>query len=1288
MNKRKTVFFYVAIVYIATAFAPLLFAAGEDRYYGDQWALLDLKQVMTAAATITTATHRNCDEVVIDGKLRQAYHPDGTAESQYENFTKILTDKGKLNNHIFNCRFSLPYIEVKVVCLDVIKSNGKIIPVNIVTNSRENIDSRQMQSNIYDPNHRVLRVNIPDLEVGDIVHSVIHYTTIRPYIPGEFADDYLLEGTALIRHFSLEIQAPKERPLKHIVLKNEVPKTITYLTSAGQAGSTIYHWEITNVPRMVDEPAMPSYNEVLQHLRVSTIPDWQTISRWAWEINQPHLKAITPEMQTTVNQLTSGAMTEMEKIKALFYYVSKQIRYMGVTPEQDRPGFEPHDVKLTFTKKYGVCRDKAALLVAMLQMAGLEAYPVLTNVGAKVNPEVPALAFNHAIVAVILKNGEELLLDPTNENTLELLPIYENNQNYLICRPSGAELKTIPITPADANMLKIKTTGIMTGSGGLRVKSELSFDGINDNHFRNMFARKNPDELRVYFEQNLRGIIPGAHLTQVRLTPANMLDMSAPLRAEIIFNIDSVAVLGNEKAVIDVPWTGTRFGIVNSILENTSLAQRKFPLKTGVTCGIREEISIKLPDNFTNPLSIPSFIPVVNPYLSYNRYCVLREQTLECFQEFKLNVVEFTPSEYLNLKKLLQEQAYAERKKPIFTAVQPSTKAKTDATGSPKRKTPKSANVKILTDQRTLVVKNVDAAILKVSYKKQILSYSGKKREAEVKIPYNPATQEVKLITATVTSETGEIQQVEPGEIHRMDADWNASAKRYNGGKIFVVNLPGVEIGSVINVEYEISMRGRQYISGFEPFQSSEELSQKSLRIIAPNDIKISHWLSGPVGAVKRELHSAGANQEILWQTGSVAPLPAETNLPPDWTFKRGVAYFIGNPKIYLKMAGQTMIERAMHSQKSQKTALELAKHTRTKLEAVKVIRDYIVKSVRLSGPAFTDLPLNQLSDADTTLTDGYGHQADRAILFYAMLKAIGLKPEFVLASNLPPVAEISKIVRSFPLPDHFYVPLVRVVIKNETYYLNDTDQYAWLGTTPHTGKMVIILPSLAYETIQPAQNGHEEDVTTYSIALQDNGRAKIKVKKQYYGMAFAEKNRLITAQKGKNNRLAQGYQYYQKAVSAISQGALPAGDLVYNFKTHPGTEEFTVDIDNFGVIDGSYFYFNLPFIPKLLATAMDERTLPFYIGKANKQTIRVAIDLPESYRHVDIIPQNQNFTAPAGAGIVKITTEHTGNQLLITYQLQSQPAMLTPADYSVLQAFETFLESQACRMILLESGK
>ena len=41
----------------------------------------------------------------------------------------------------------------------------------------------------------------------------------------------------------------------------------------------------------------------------------------------------------------------------------------------------------------------------------------------------------------------------------------------------------------------------------------------------------------------------------------------------------------------------------------------------------------------------------------------------------------------------------------------------------------------------------------------------------------------------------------------------------------------------------------------------------------------------------------------------------------------------------------------------------------------------------------------------------------DRAILLHAMLSAAGFEPEFVLASDLPPIAGITNVALAFPLP-------------------------------------------------------------------------------------------------------------------------------------------------------------------------------------------------------------------------------------------------------------------------------
>ena len=166
----------------------------------------------------------------------------------------------------------------------------------------------------------------------------------------------------------------------------------------------------------------------------------------------------------------------------------------------------------------------------------------------------------------------------------------------------------------------------------------------------------------------------------------------------------------------------------------------------------------------------------------------------------------------------------------------------------------------------------------------------------------------------------------------------------------------------------------------------------------------------------------------------------------------------------------------------------------KTKLDAARAIRDFIAKNIRQAGPSFTDLPLRELSDADTTLADGYGDAADRAILFHAMLAAAGFQPEFVMASGLPPVAGINNVAKSFPLPDDFQTPLVRIRVGGDDYYLNDGNQYSQLGTTAFDDKLGIALASQKLETIRAAKNCGNKTETDYAVSLADDGKARIKI--------------------------------------------------------------------------------------------------------------------------------------------------------------------------------------------------
>ncbi len=1252
--------------------------AATNDYSGPLWAFEDPAKILAAAADITTDQYPDSDSATVEQRMVRQYQPDGTAEAQDETFLKVLTEKGRRDNRTLTLGFTFPYSTVDVVKLEVIKPDGTVTPVDVAANSKETIDDSQMDMNIYDPNNKLLQVNLPKVEIGEVIHSIIRTTTVRAYIQDQYSELNLFEGSGYTRHISYEVHAPAERPLKCIQLRDGIPGTVTYAAETNATGGVTHHWEVNNVPRMFDEPSMPPYENVLQRLLVSTLPDWPAVSQWYWNLSKAHLEATSPELKNEVAKLTLGITNDLDKIHAIFYYVSGNIRYMGLTPEKDRPGFEPHDVKLTFEKNYGVCRDKAALLVAMLRAAGLNAYPVLINVGGKLDPEVPSPDFNHAIACVESSPGNYTLMDPTDENTRDLLPAHDCNRSYLVCRPEGEQLLVSPVQSADRHLMQIKTTGELGADGRLLANSELWFAGVNDDAYRNAFVKMKPDDIQRFFENRLKLSVPGAKLISLKLTPENLLDKSEPVHAALEFSAEGLTADGQGKAIVTVPWIGSGFGVVNFILRDTGLEKRKYPLQISATCGLQEEVELKLSDGFGGAVSLPECPPVANECLSLQKTFTCTNQTLVCARELKLKTLEFSPAQYLQLKQTLKEMQYDSRKSPILALANPPAVAAADTTAAVGNPVVNS-DALILEATKSLTVSAAHTAVYRVEYAKRILSYNGKKREAELKIEYNPACQDAKLIHAVTISPAGQREEISAGEMNVMDAGWNGSAKRYTGGKILVANLPDVTIGSVIQVEFEISNKASQpFLAGFESFQLPDELAHKSFTLTAPNKVKVQRLISGPTNSLNADDAVAAGKHVYRWQVDNVPALPAENLLPPDWTYGAGVGYFIGDAKDYYRKLNQALLDRAKQHTQAAVLGRQLTAKAANQLDALKAIRDFVAKSIRLAGPSFTELPLSELSDADTTLADGYGHLADRAILFHALLKAAGFKPEFVLASDLPPLTGIAGVVKTFPLPQEFQYPLVRVVVAGQTYYLNDTDQYSELGATAHDGRLGLVLASRDYTEIHAAKDCGNATKTFYTLSVTDRGQTRVGVTRYYYGDGYGTKNHYFSELPPEERR-----RYFQETVSQVAQGARPVGDLTTKFDTYPGLESYTVDVDNYAVVDGNYLYFDLPFTASLFPVGEDHRVLPLYLSEGTQDTIRAEINLPADYQKIVIAPATRELTTPGGTA--KITSTATADQCVITEQLTTTPAIINPADYPALLQVESALHRKSAKVFLLE---
>ncbi len=1245
----KNIYFrrFVPAMILFAIFADVAFSLNKEL------PLLEMKKVVSSSAEVTREKYPDADYVLLDEYEYVEYSPDGNNESLDENFMKVMTEKGRRELSSRSISFNTTYEEVEVKALEIIKPDSTVVPVNVKEQSQEMVNSGQMGMNIYDPSQKILRVNIPGLEVGDIVRFVLRQKEIKTRVPNTWSDSYGMEGSCPIIDYTVEISAPEDLPLMHKVIRDKIEGTVRE-ESSESGGRKIHKWLVRNVPQVFPEPSMPDYNTVIQRLLVSTISDWSFVSKWYWNLCLPHLEKITPEIKDKVKELTQGPLDDKKKIEAIFYFVSQKIRYMGLTTEKESPGYEPHDVNTTFEKKYGVCRDKASLLVAMLREAGFKAYPVLIMAGTIKDPDVPNPYFNHAVACVESKDGSYMLMDPTDENTKELLPAYLCDKSYLVAKPEGDVLRTSPIIPADENLMKIDTKASVNASGIMLVETEIKFDGINDNSFRGYFAKMNPEKRTKVFEGIVKSVLPSATLLEVDLKPEKMDDMSIPLSARIKYISDDVMTEGGGSTILELPWIGARVGMVNYVIGQTGLEKRKYPFVTEIACGTVEKMEIALGNDTGFTAELPDYTNIDNDMFQWKRNISMDGKTLKCESVIKLKVVEFSPKQYLELKNLLKTMEIDGRKKPILDTTDPfSPKAAKDS---------EMNEIMLLGDSRKYEIAKEGTLKVTSVVKEKILTYAGKKKNSELKLSYNPVWDDVKLEYAKVTLPDGTMKEISPQEINIMDQSWVASAPRYPAGKILVASLPGVDVNSVIEYKVVQEMRKRPFVSFFEFFKNFNPEKEKTVTLKYPDDMK--HLLK-EFNLNGTGIETKKGNGEYAWSVKDVLPLKRESNMPPLQVFVPSVLFSNGNWAEFCSTVKKTLLKAADAQPKTVEKALELAKSAKDKTEKIRNIRDFVAVAIRGAGPGFCDMPMECITPSDKTLSDGYGNGADKAVLLYSMLKADGIESEFVLASEMPPMEIFQKNIAACPVFGAFSNVIVK--IKGEDIYLNDTNEYAVIGSTAHDGYIGLFLDSAEIREIRAAEGKSDKAEVKIDIKVDEKGDALVTREIKYYGNAYAAFNQQFSEITPEDRK-----RYFQEACAQMSQSATPAEELFINNKNYPGTQRISVNIKMFATIDGNnmYFYTNNP-LGLLGGNPPDKRENPYYISGKTRSSTTKTITVPG--KNVVIFPHTEKYvldslfegveSSPAMFRINSSSSMSAGKTTFkITYDASIDPCIV-PAD-------------------------
>lgn len=1199
---------------------------------------------------ITRMDYPDADTVVIDDSTRVEYFADGTYTVENDEKILALTEKGRRALRTVTVGVSRRYGDAEIVKIEIIGTNGVVRAVDFRRTLKEATDNSSTSSNIYDPLDRKISCAVSGMEVGETRRVVTRERMLKPRMRDAFAFGAMFEALRPIVRSSLEIVQPKERPIVNVKLRHPIDGTVVHSDDEMLSdGRKVLRWTASNVPQAFPEPDMPSFGSVAQTLLVSTSKSWEDVSKWYWGLCRPRLEATNEAMTNKVSEIVKGLDGGREKVRAIFKFVSQEIRYMGLTLEDESPGYAPHDVSLTFDNRYGVCRDKAALLVSMFRIAGFNAYPVLIRVGPKMDEDVPLPYFNHAIVAVEtpsgMEGGELTLMDPTNENTRDLLPAYLMDCSYLVAHPEGRPLAVVPVTPAEKNAFRATTRGSLEPDGSAFVETSATFGGAND-LFRGSFVKRTPRERRRAFEGLVRSSYPGAEMLSFEMTPADLRNTDEPLAVKFTARLPDVVVRGKTRDELTVPFVFSGFGIADRMLSSgTELDERRYPLVFFTTAMTEEKVELRISDALGAALKMPPDIETGEKGgCRYERRIRVDDAVLKAVRRRSVETSELPPDSYAALKADLESIELGVRRKPQFKSMGADADRESD--------------VRLISSRRRVHLHTPFSWTVTNSWEKEVLTYAGKKSSAELSFSYNPLVGGQKILSATVSNRNGRVHCVTPKEMNELDAGWVASAPRYPASKRLVVNLPAVETGSVIRVTSVSCVTNSPiaYCNLFS-FDSTDPIGVMELSIDGC-DMRVVEGGKDLAAALDNVIVT---NSCFVAVTNPV-PIPREGSQPPSILWRKtllvSAADLDGHRETFFDA-----LERARDagSGKAREKAMELADGLETVEARIKAVRDWLWKNIRVAGPGHFTLPFDRaFFPPDRSLEDGYASSADWMNLYFAMLEAIGIDVEFVLSAD--DFGSHPAIVRArvaVPQPDDFNDLLIRARVREggwlfglfggeeREYILGCENEYTPLGVRDIDGRA-----------------GRREN--WMSIDLNETGAARITVSNSTWGVSVAAlRKRYAEMLPEMRSR------HHTELVGEIAESAEAVSALEADVEGYPFVLKHSAYAPNYAARNGDALTLVVPGLGGTFLPGGDsDRKSPFCIGRRLQPTVYVReVAFPEGYTEIEHMPEPWEIVLPGNSGgLIRSTFSKTfeDGRLKITFREEHLPGrtMMFPKDW------------------------
>ena len=469
-------------------------------------------------------------------------HAGGQSRTLRQRIVEVRDDRGAREQAEFAIRYTPSRQQVDVRNARVHRG-GRVAQI---ASRYEQELSEPWYGLFYD--YRALVLRFDDLRPGDIVEIeyLVEDSTPHNLLGDTFSDLVFLQEAIPRREAEVVVVYPATRKLYF----NEPSAPWLSLAIERQGDLRVHRVRMRDVPAVQDEPGMPGFSEVAVYLHVSTFASWAEVAAWYAALVRDQLRD-DAAIREAVSRAVAGKPDERARVRAVHNLVVQKTRYVAL--EFGIHGYQPYRVTDVFQRKFGDCKDKAALLVVMMRLIGVEARMVLvrTRRGGDVADLPASLAiFDHAI-AYLPKY--DLYLDGTAEfSGTEELPSQDQGVPVLHVAP-GEMLRRTPVFPAESSRVEVVLSGGLDGNGTARLRETLRLRGQAAAEWRRHY--QSPAQRRDRYEQAWNERHAGARLLDVKMPSVEDLEAEVLVEADV-----QVPGLGHrEGGALSVP-VGAREG--------------------------------------------------------------------------------------------------------------------------------------------------------------------------------------------------------------------------------------------------------------------------------------------------------------------------------------------------------------------------------------------------------------------------------------------------------------------------------------------------------------------------------------------------------------------------------------------------------------------------------------------------------------------------------------------------------------------------------------------------------